>query len=657
MKQGTGMVVAVAVAALAAGGGYWIGARKGGGEHGAAPAAQSTAVAPVGAKKEPKLLYYRNPMGLPDTSPTPKKDPMGMDYVPVFEGAQDEEPTPANQIRITTEKIQKLGVRTEVASLRALDKLVRAAGRVEPDERRTFAISPKFEGYVERLHVNATGQPVAKGQALFEVYSPELVSAQREYAIAAQGVDSLNEAGGEAQAGMRQLAASSLMRLKNWDISEEQVKALAKSGETKRTLTFRSPVSGIVTEKKALQGMRFMPGEALYQVADLSAVWVVADVFEQDIGLVKVGAGATVKINAYPEKIFKGSVTYVYPTLTAETRTIPVRVELANPGQLLKPGMFAQMEVAVVAKGAVVTVPISAVIDSGTRRIVLIQAGEGQVAVFFRRANPRVVGEETWILAAQALLQRDIVEPGDRGNRSQTFGNSQGGLGWTCQQPIEAGTRMMAFGFHLDQLASCRSAFHLDTDRVLLRHQATGVARLGNPLDSVDQIDDFLRQGDQLRRGEILGIGGLDARRLFGPCDAGFTLCHFGLGLGHFALEIAFAPERQWLRQGVFGAADAAGQQVGIGLGRVIGDVLQLGAQHRVGQRASRIDTLPGRFSFQTHGGIFWISCLGIVEQAFDAGAQRGFLRQRGCRRSNGQHQDQRRHGGRSAPTDSLKKM
>lgn len=378
MKQGTGMVVAVAVAALAAGGGYWMGSRKGGGEHGAAPAAQSAAVAPVGARKEPRLLYYRNPMGLPDTSPTPKKDPMGMDYVPVYEGAQEEESTPANQIRISTEKIQKLGVRTEVASLRALDKLVRAAGRVEPDERRTYAISPKFEGYVERLHVSATGQPVAKGQPLFEVYSPELVSAQREYAIATQGVESLNEAGGEARAGMRQLAASSLMRLKNWDISEEQVKALAKSGETKRTLTFRSPVSGIVTEKKALQGMRFMPGEALYQVADLSAVWVVADVFEQDIGLVKVGAGATVKINAYPDKIFKGTVTYVYPTLTAETRTIPVRVELANPGQLLKPGMFAQMEFAVAAKGAVVTVPISAVIDSGTRRIVLIQAGEGR---------------------------------------------------------------------------------------------------------------------------------------------------------------------------------------------------------------------------------------------------------------------------------------
>jgi len=363
-----------AIVLLAAGAGYWLGKARVGAGDTASPTA--TAASAAAASKERKLLYYRNPMGLPDTSPTPKKDSMGMDYVAVYAG-EDEGAAPG-EVKISTEKVQKLGVRTEAASLRALDRIVRAAGRIEPDERRIYAISPKFEGYVERLHVNVTGQPVAKGQPLFEVYSPELVSAQREYAIAAQGVQSLKEAGGEAQGSMKQLAESSLMRLKNWDISEEQVKALAKSGETKRTLTFRSPVSGVVTEKKALQGMRFMPGEALYQIADLSAVWVVADVFEQDIALVKVGAGATVKINAYPDKVFKGAITYVYPTLKAETRTVPVRVELANPGQLLKPGMFAQMELAVAAKGPVVTVPVSAVIDSGTQQIVLVQKGEGR---------------------------------------------------------------------------------------------------------------------------------------------------------------------------------------------------------------------------------------------------------------------------------------
>ena len=411
MKLGAGLTLGVSVALIAGGGGYWLG-NKGT----TLPGAGSTAVTAdtlkstgESVKKERKLLFYRNPMGLPDTSPTPKKDPMGMDYIAVFEGEDVDgnsgEPASANQIRIGTEKIQKLGVRSEAAELRNLDKTVRAAGRIEPDERKTYAISPKFEGYVERLHVNVTGQAVGKGQALFEVYSPELVSAQREYAIAAQGVDSLKDAGGQAQAGMKQLAESSLLRLKNWDISEAQVKALAQSGEAKRTLTFRSPVTGIVTEKKALQGMRFMPGEVLYQVADLSSVWVVADVFEQDIGLVKLGAQAKVRINAYPDKLFEGKVSYVYPTLNAATRTVPVRVELANPGLLLKPAMFAQVELPVSAKGNVVTVPISAIIDSGTRQIVLIQQGEG-------RFEPREVK-----LGARSDSNVEIIEGVKEGER------------------------------------------------------------------------------------------------------------------------------------------------------------------------------------------------------------------------------------------------
>ena len=383
MKQGAGITLGIFAVALAAGGGFWWG------QQGSATQPKGGVLATMGAhgdnaKKEKKLLYYRNPMGLPDTSPTPKKDPMGMDYIAVYEGGSDEERTPANQLKISTEKIQKLGVRTEAAQLRTLDKTVRAAARVEPDERRLFTIAPKFEGYVERLHVNVTGQAVAKGQPLFEVYSPELVSAQREYAIAIRGVESIKDADSETQSGMKQLAESSLQRLKNWDISDEQVKTLARTGATQRTLTFRSPASGIVMEKKAVQGMRFMPGEMLYQVADLSAVWVVADVFEQDIGLVKTGAKAKVKISAYPDKEFTGTVTYVYPTLKAETRAVPVRIELANPGLLLKPAMFAQVELGVSAKAKVVTVPLSAVIDSGTRQIVLLSPGEG-------RFEPRVV--------------------------------------------------------------------------------------------------------------------------------------------------------------------------------------------------------------------------------------------------------------------------
>ncbi|MEN9395590.1 MAG: hypothetical protein RLZ81_120, partial [Pseudomonadota bacterium] len=375
MKAAQGIALGVALALATALAGYWLGTQRGtASAGGAAPAATSGAASP----KAPKLLYYRNPMGLPDTSPSPKKDPMGMDYVPVYEGAEPAQAASANQLSISTEKVQKLGVRSEAAQLRGLERTVRAAARIEPDERRLFAIAPKFEGYVERLHVNVTGQPVVKGQPLFEVYSPELVSAQREYAIATQGVASLKGASEQAQLGMQQLAESSLQRLKNWDISEQQIQALAKSGEAKRSVSYLSPVSGIVTEKKAVQGMRFMPGEVLYQVADLSSVWVLADVFEQDIGLVKLGAKATVHVAAYPGKVFGGTVTYVYPTLKAETRTVAVRIELANPGLLLKPAMFAQVELAASNQAKVVTVPLSAVIDSGTRQVLLIQQEAGR---------------------------------------------------------------------------------------------------------------------------------------------------------------------------------------------------------------------------------------------------------------------------------------
>jgi Cu(I)/Ag(I) efflux system membrane fusion protein len=374
------MLVAVSLAAAGAGG-YWAGSRERPRSAVGAAAEHGAASAPMAAAATPRrILYYRNPMGLADTSPMPKKDPMGMDYIAVYEGEEPAtgEPTGPNQVRITTQKVQKLGVRTEAAARRVLERTVRASGRVEPDERHMYAISPKFEGYVERLHVNVTGQPVAKGQALFEVYSPELVSAQREFLIADQGIRAMKGAEGDALAGMAQLADSSLTRLRNWDLSAEQIAELVKTGEARRTVTFRSPVSGIVTEKKALQGMRFMPGEALYQVTDLSSIWVMADVFEQDIGFVKPGAKARVTLNAYPNQAFDGTITYVYPTLNAETRTVPVRVELANPRQLLKPAMFAQVELKIGSATPVLAIPDSAVIDSGKRRIVLIQSGEGR---------------------------------------------------------------------------------------------------------------------------------------------------------------------------------------------------------------------------------------------------------------------------------------
>ena len=456
-------VLVLAATAVAAGGGYWYGQLQ----SAAQMSVQATAAASTaGGKKERKLLYYRNPMGLPDTSPTPKKDPMGMDYIPVYDGEQDDGPS-GNQIRVSTEKVQKLGVRVEAARMGTLDKVVRAAGRIEPDERRTYAVAPKFEGYIERLHVNTTGQAVGRGQPLFEVYSPELVSAQREYAIAAQGVDALKGASDEAQRGMRELADSSLARLRNWDVSAEQVKALERSGASRRTLTFRSPVAGIVTEKKAVQGMRFMPGEALYQVTDLASVWVIADVFEQDISLVKPGAKAQVRLTAYPDQVFTGAITYVYPTLTAATRTVPVRIELANAGGLLKPGMFAQVELPSATKGAVLTVPASAVIDSGTRQIVLVQLQEGrfeprEVKVGARsddrieitqgvRDGEMVVVAANFLIDAESNLKAAIGGLGQAAVEGSASPKAAAGVGHQAEGTVEevdaiAGTVTLAHG-------------------------------------------------------------------------------------------------------------------------------------------------------------------------------------------------------------------
>jgi RND family efflux transporter MFP subunit len=398
---------ALVVAGLAGFAGNWWGT------HHAAAGAAAPAMEPAqaAAPKERKLRFYRNPMGLADTSPTPKKDSMGMDYIAVYEGEEDDaaSDTGAGALKISAEKIQKLGVRTEAAALRVLDKAVRATGRIEADERRSFTIAPKFEGYVEKLFVNATGQAVAKGQVLFEAYSPDLVAAQREYAIAKQGVQGLGQAGPEAQKSMQQLADASLARLRNWDVSDEQLKALAASAAPQRTLGFRSPVAGIVSEKKVLQGMRFMPGDALYQVSDLSSVWVMADVAEQDIASLKVGARATVRINAYPDKSFQAALTTIYPTLNAETRSVPVRLELANPGGLLKPGMFAEVQLAAGAQHKVLTVPLSAVIDSGARQVLLVQKGDAKDGRFEPREVKLGARSDNYLEVLQGLQEGEQV--------------------------------------------------------------------------------------------------------------------------------------------------------------------------------------------------------------------------------------------------------
>lgn len=365
-----GVVIATAMAA-----GYWWGNMQ---SQTSAEVHLSEATSP-----ENKILYYRHPMGLPDTSPVPKKDSMGMDYLPVYEG--EESPSNQTAVTISTEKIQKMGVRTEPAALRELMRTIRAVATVHPDESGLYTLTPKFEGWIQRLYVNTTGQVVKKGDALMDIYSPELITAQHEYLIAMKGKHGVADGGLEAGASMERLAESALQKLRNWDISEIELQRLQREGQIRQYITLRSKANGLVLEKPSIEGKRFMPGEVLYQIADLSKVWILADVFEQDIGMVHPGQVVTIRVDAYPHKVFNGEVAFVYPTVTPETRTAVVRIKLLNPEGLLKPAMYARVEFASLhSKDKVLTISDSAVLDTGIRQVVLVDLGAG-------RFEPRTV--------------------------------------------------------------------------------------------------------------------------------------------------------------------------------------------------------------------------------------------------------------------------
>ena len=332
------------------------------------------AASPAKPKGERKVLYYRNPMGLPDTSPVPKKDSMGMDYVPVYADEQDD----SGMVKISPAKVQMLGVQTAPAQMREITRTIRAVGTVQANERSLYIVNTKFDGWIEKLDVDATGEIVRRGQPLMEVYAPELVVAEQEYVLAYRALGQMAGASPAVLSSARQLADASLQRLKNWDISEGQIRRLQRDGTVVRTLTIYAPADGVVMEKTAIDGMRFMAGEPLYRIADLSTVWLIAEVFEQDLGSIQDGQGAKVTVNAYPGKTFTGKVDFIYPTVSRDTRTAKVRLIIPNPDLRLKVDMYANVELAATSgRGPVLAVPASAVIDSGTKQVVLVERGEG----------------------------------------------------------------------------------------------------------------------------------------------------------------------------------------------------------------------------------------------------------------------------------------
>jgi len=313
-----------------------------------------------------KIKYYRNPMGLPDVSPTPKKDSMGMDYIPVYEGEDSDE----GSVKLSPGKIQRTGVKSEPAARRVIRTAIRAPGTIQLDERRVSVISMRAESYVQKVADVTTGAHVVKGQPLMEIYSPAVSSAAAEY------ISTLNSkvtGGGEGPYGR-----GSRQRLMNLDVPEAAIAAIEKGRNVPIGIEWTSPRDGIVLERNVTEGMRAQPGETLFRIADHRMVWAIIDVAERDLGAMAAGQRTIVRARSFPGREFAGKINVIYPQMTKETRTARVRVELPNPDLLLIHDMYVDAEIETGSAESVLAIPESAVLDSGSRQAVLVDKGEGR---------------------------------------------------------------------------------------------------------------------------------------------------------------------------------------------------------------------------------------------------------------------------------------
>jgi Cu(I)/Ag(I) efflux system membrane fusion protein len=318
------------------------------------------------ATTDRKIKFYRNPMGLADTSPVPKKDSMGMDYIPVYEGDDAED----GSVRLSPGKIQRTGVKSEPAAKRVIRTTVRAPGTIQLDERRVSVISMRSESFVLKVADVTTGSHVVNGQPLMEVYSPAVSSAAAEYLAT---ITSRTTSGdGSYGRGSRQ-------RLINLDVPEAAIAAIEKSRNVPTSIEWTAPRDGIVLERNAIEGMRVQPGGVLFRIADHSVVWALIDVAERDLGAISIGQAATVKARSFPGREFSGKIEVIYPEINKETRTARLRVELRNPDLVLLHDMYVDAEIDTGSGEPALSVPESAVMDTGSRQAVFIDKGQGRL--------------------------------------------------------------------------------------------------------------------------------------------------------------------------------------------------------------------------------------------------------------------------------------
>lgn len=318
-------------------------------------AGQASQTTKAATQEKGRILYYRNPMGLPDTSPTPKKDSMGMDYVPVYESENADSAT----VTIAPGKIQRTGVRTELVRTQAIAVKIVAPGAIQLDERRVTRVATRSTAFIEKVANITTGDLVKKGQTLLTLYSPDVAAALAQYAA------------NPAFEGAR-------VRVLNLAIPQEVLAEVERSRKPPLTIAWPAPVNGVVLERAVLDGMKAEPGETLFRLADMSVVWALVDVSERDYGRIKVGQAAIVRPRALLGRTFAGKVSQIYPQINNQTRTARIRVELANPDLALRPDMYVEAAVDVGTGASVATVSDSAVIDSGARQVVIVDKGDGR---------------------------------------------------------------------------------------------------------------------------------------------------------------------------------------------------------------------------------------------------------------------------------------
>jgi membrane fusion protein, copper/silver efflux system len=395
------------------------------------------------ASGERKILYWVDPMHPAYKSDKPGTAPdCGMDLVPVYEGSeQGASGSPEGAVQISAEKQQLIGVTYGEVGYESVSKTIRAVGRVAYDETKISHVHTKIEGWIEEVHVDFVGKEVRQGQPLLSIYSPDLLQSQQEYLLAIKGRRELGESPfNEAVTGADSLYEAARRRLELWDMAEEQIAQLERTGKPIKAIPLYAPASGFVLTRNAYIKQRVMPDTELYSIADLSTVWVIADIYEYEAVEVSVGQAATVTLSYLPGRAFRGKVTYIYPQVDPTTRTLKARIEVPNPGFKLKPEMFANVELNV-SYGKSLVIPQEAVMDSGSEQTVFVgrdggyfeprrvrlgaKVNDKYIVLNGLKAGERIVTSGNFLIDSESKLKSGGTTSGHSGHAPAEGNNSQ----------------------------------------------------------------------------------------------------------------------------------------------------------------------------------------------------------------------------------------